>query len=235
MHSVDQFLVQINSAIQDSAGKLTDRDSLFPRALQRYSKDEPLVIVTDVTASGTSDQPLPGTAVSTFEKGFSEIRSVEYPVGHVPAAYLLDEDWDMYETPSGQFVRLLSVTPSAGEAIRITWTARHAADGSTVPDKDFEAVCDFAAALGYEALASIYTQTGDSTIQADTVNYRTKNQEYLSLAKAARKRYYDHLGVDGGVQGQEAPSRAAISLGSLHEDLGGVTGVDRMTHPRATR
>jgi hypothetical protein len=63
-----------------------------------------------------------------------------------------------------------------------------------------------------ESLAAQYAQTGDSTIGADVVNYRTKSSEYLGLAKAARKRYFDHVGAQddsgsGGKPGQRRTSR----------------------------
>jgi hypothetical protein len=50
----------------------------------------------------------------------------------------------------------------------MTWTARHLADGSTVPDSDFYAVVDFAGSLAAEKLASFYVGPGDSDHAAPT-------------------------------------------------------------------
>jgi len=94
-------------------------------------------------------------------------------------------------------------------------------------------VCDYAAGLCFQKLAAIYAQTGDSTISADTVNYRTKSQEYLSLMKALFKNYMDHMGIDDLAAGAE--QGPVIAIGSQHEELGGLLGIDRLTHPRSTR
>jgi hypothetical protein len=241
-HSFDQFQGQRDAALQDAASKLAtaDRDKLLVQAiLGRYSHDRPVEVVSDVTApGGTHDMPLPTDPNYTFEDGFSWLTALEFPAGvnaTVPATYLLDEDFLLYRNPppTGLVIRMLPTIPNAGDTVRVTWTARHKNDGSTVYDSDFEAVCDFAASLCMEALASIYTQTGDSTISADTVNYRTKAQEYLTLAKAARQRYFNHMGIDDPTGG--AQQGAVIAIGSQHEELGGLLGIDRLTHPRSTR
>lgn len=233
-HSLDQFQSQRDVALRDAAGKLPsgDRDALLAQAiLQRYSKDRPRELVSDQAGNGTQLLGMPATGTDVFEDGFSFIRTIEYPLGSVPPNFLLEEDWQLYRTPSALQIMLLSVTPAANDTVRVTWTARHKSDGSTVPDVDFEAVSDFAAALCYEALAGIYAQTGDATIQADSVNYRTKSQEYMGLAKAAAKRYFNHVGITADDKGAEVD--AAIATGSVHENLG--VGLDRLTHRKATR
>jgi hypothetical protein len=236
-HSFDQFQAKRDSALQDAAGKLAaaDRDAMLVQAiLQRYSKDRPRVMVTDVVSTGVSDLPLPTGDVAKFEDGFSEVMQMEYPVGDVPENIVLPENWYMYRSPSGLTVRLLSETPPSGDSVRLTWSARHADDGTTVPDQDFDAVCDYAAALGFEALAAVYAQTGDASISADTVNYRTKGQEYLALAKAARKRYFDHVGIPESGSSGAAQVGPAIAIGSQREEIG-LAGIDRLTHPKSTR
>lgn len=240
-HQLDQFQGQRDTVLQDGGNKLTagKRDALLAQAiLQRYSKDRPREVVDDIQGNGTNLLPLPGGVgdgdagddTDVFEEGYSTIRLIEFPTGQLPPSLVLDEDWQMYRTPGGLKIMLISTAPQVTDTVRITWTARHLADGSTVPDPDFEAVCDYAAGLCYEALAGIYAQTGDSTIGADSVNYRTKSQEYLGLAKAAKKRYFDHVGVDDS-KGVEVG--AAIATGSMHESL--IGGFDRITHRKASR
>ena len=233
-HQLDQFQKQRDAVLQDAARKLAsgDRDAMLAQAiLQRYSKDRPQQLVSDVTADGTPYLPLPTSSQGNFEEGFSTVLQLEYPIGGVPPTILLEEEWTMYRNPSALKVLLTAQTPSAGQSVRVTWTARHPDDGSTVPDFDFEAVCDFAAALCLEALAKTYAQTGDPTIGADSVNYRTKGQEYLSLSKAVQKRYFDHLGIPQDQIGAEVGP--AIATGSIHEMLS--PGFDRLTHPRSSR
>jgi hypothetical protein len=232
-HTLDQFQAQRDVALRDGVAKLPsgDRDALLQQAiLQRYSKDSPRELVSDVAGNGTSLIATPTSGSDTFEDGYSIVEQIELPIGNVPPSLLLDEDWQMYRTPAALKIMLIAATPAASETLRITWTARHKSDGSTVPDADFEAVCDYAAALCYDALAGIYAQTGDATLGADTVNYRTKSQEYASLAKSARQRYFSHMNIDPAAAAQTGP---AIATGSLHENMG--WGGDRLTHPRSSR
>jgi hypothetical protein len=94
-------------------------------------------------------------------------------------------------------------------------------------------VCDYAAALCCQALAAKYAQTSDSSISADAVNYRTKSQEYLSLAKELRKRYDEQVGIQGSDSGSSANASgvaAALSIGDMELRQG--SGVDRLTHRR---
>jgi len=213
-------------------GKLPsgDRDALLQQAILQYSKDRPRELATDVSGNGTSFIALPSAGSDAFDEAFSVIHSIEFPLGSIPPNFVLEEDWQLYRTPSALQIMLLALTPTATDTLRLAWTARHKSDGSTVPDYDFEAVCDLAAAFCYDALAGLYTQTGDATIMADSVNYRTKNQEFQSLAKQARQRYYGHLGIDPTAPAQTGP---AIATGSLHENLAG--GFDRLTHRKASR
>jgi hypothetical protein len=233
-HTLDQFQSQRDVALRDAVGKLPsgDRDALLQQAiLQRYSKDRPREMVSDQTGNGTQLIAMPATAPDVFEDGFSIIHTVEFPISIVPPNYVLEEDWQIYRAPTGLQLMLLAATPASSDTVRVAWTARHKPDGSTVPDVDFEAVCDWAASLCYAALAGIYAQTGDPTILADTVNYRTKSQEYIGLAKAAAKRYFDHMGIAADDKLTEVD--AAIATGSIHEQLG--VGLDRLTHRKASR
>jgi hypothetical protein len=229
---IDNFLAAVRALIQDAAGKLSDVDRkvLIAKAIrQRYSKDRPLHLVEDIVGDGSSSVAMP----QKYEDNFSVIESIEYPIGSEPPTIVESEDWYTYRAPSGLKLRFSSATPTAAKPVRVNYTARHAADGSTVPSEDFDAVCDYMASLCLESLAAQYAQTGDSTIGADVVNYRTKSSEYLGLAKAARKRYFDHVGAQddsgsGGNQGSGEP--AAIATGDLNETMG--WGGDRLTHGR---
>ncbi len=236
--TLDQFQAQRDVVLRDAVGKLPsgDRDALLQQAiLQRYSKDRPRELVSDQAGNGTALIATPsigaGPTLESFEDGFSTIRTIEFPIGIIPPSLVLEEDFQLYRSPTGLQIMLLASTPGASDTVRITWTARHKSDASTVPDVDFEAVCDWAAALCYEALAGVYAQTGDATIMADSVNYRTKSQEYAGLAKAAAKRYFNHLGIPADDKATEVGP--AIATGSIHETLG--MGLDRLTHRKASR
>ncbi len=218
-HTLDQFQTQRDVALRDAVAKLPsgDRDALLQQAIQqRYSKDRPREMVTDVSGNGTGLIPTPTAGSIAFDDGFSLVRTIEFPVGIIPPNFILEEDWAMYRTPTGLQIMLYAATPAATDLLRIAWTSRHLADGSTIPDADFEAVADYAAALGYGALAAIYAQTGDPNIHP--------------ISKEARQRYYNHLGIDPT---QGADTSPAIATGSIHEALG--VGLDRLTHRKASR
>lgn len=233
MPTFADFQTQVRLRLQDAATKLAtaDRDELIKQAIQqRYSKDRARELVADVSGDGTSDLPVP----ANFEEGFSVARAIEYPIGDVPPTFVEDDAWIFYRLPpSGTLkVRLLSARPAASEFVRVTFTARHLSDGSTVRNADFEAVADYAAALSFEALAAVYTQSGDASIAADAVNYRTKSQEYLALAKTLRRRYFQHMGIDEDLAGS-AGAGPAVATGELDQELG--PGGDRLTHPKHSR
>ena len=238
-YTIQNFVDEIPNVLSDDAGHLSGNYAPFVgRAIiQRYSQDAPLSIVSDVEGNGTNLLDLPvapgeGSDLPVFEPDFSTIESIEYPIGQQPPQLVLDSDLRVYRTPSGYQILLNFDAPPVGDSLRVTWTARHLADGSTVPDKDFFAVVDFAASLAAEKLASFYVGTGDSTIQADVVNYRSKSQEMLGIAKALRKRYYNHMGVDENVQGGDE-SAPAFALGNQYLEQN--SGVDRLVHGKYTR
>ena len=225
------FQQEVDARLQDDAAKLVaeEKDRFIKQAiLSRYSQDRPIESVDDEAGNGTADLTPP----NGFEDGFSIVRSVEYPTDNVPASVLEQDQWEMYRSPTGLKVRLLSAKPPASENIRVTWTKRHTDTGATVPEPDFEAVVDFAASLCFDALAAVHVQTGDATLLADSVNYRTKSQEYLGLSKRLRTRYFNHIGISEGDAG-EAAAPAAMSIGDMDNTL--ATGHDRLTHRSGDR
>jgi hypothetical protein len=216
--------------LKDAASRL-DRpaqDAAIDEAVNiRFSADRPREIVTDVPGNGTNDVDVP----EGWEDGFSTAESIEFPIGNVPESLVDASDWKMYRSPSGLFIRMLASVPQESDSLRVTWTMRHTPD--TVPDGDFEALCAYAAALCFETMAASYIQTVDGAIAGDTVNYRTKAQECLSVAKGFRKRYFDHVGIAEDAAGTSVPQAPAMSIGNLHEEL--QPGLDRILHNKYSR
>jgi hypothetical protein len=233
------FVARVDGIVQDT-GKLVpaaDKDEAIKQAItQRYSKDRPQEIVTEQQGSALNDQALPQKDQATnFEEGFSSIKQIEFPIDQVPAALLDQEDWELFRKADGLKLRILSTVPAASETLRVTWTARHKSDGTTVPESDFDAVCDYAAALVFSKMAARATQIGDNSISADTVNYRTKGQEYMTLGKDAAKRYLDHLGISTGGAQQPGGETVAPAMASGEMDIDMGWGGDRLIHGRRTR
>jgi hypothetical protein len=238
-YAISDFVAEIPNVLSDDANHLGDRlPAMVGRAItQRYSVDAPLELVSDVDGNGTNYLDLPvapgeGGNLPVFEPTFSILKSIEFPIGQQPPQLVLDSDFRIYRTPQGYKVLINFDTPGPTDTARMTWTARHLADGSTIPDKDFYALVDFAGSLAAEWLASFYVGTGDASMQADVVNYRSKSQEMLTVAKALRKRYYNHMGVDETASGgnEVAP---AFALGNQYLEQN--SGVDRLVHDKYSR
>jgi hypothetical protein len=236
------FETGVASRIQATGGKLnqTDQDDAITQAVKRYSKDRPREMVSDIVGAGSAYLALPtgpSTPPEQFEDGFSIVRAIEFPVGDLPPTYLEDFEWLMYRTPAGLKIALTGMVPQASDTLRVTWTVRHnqgttgsQAVATTVPDADFEAVCDLAASFCCDKLSAVYARTNDPTIQADAVNYRSKAQEYASLGKQFKKRYDDHIGIEDSGAGGGSPTAGAIAIGDMNLTQG--SGVDRLTHRR---
>lgn len=63
------------------------------------------------------------------------------------------------------------------------------------PAQDFFAICHLAAGLCCQAIAARYSRTNDSTINADSVDHRSRADMFASRAKEFIKLYERHLGL----------------------------------------
>lgn len=242
-YAIADFVNEIPNVLSDDANRLggaggTVLAALVERAiLQRYSADSPLWIVSDIDGNGTNYIPLPVAPgveddLPVFERDFSVIANIEFPIGQQPPQLILDSDFRVYRTPGAADKILINFdSPEPGTFLRATWSARHLRDGSTIPDKDFYAVVDFAASLGAEKLATFYVGTGDSSLQADVVQYRSKSAEMLACAKTLRKRYYNHMGIEEGAA--DADIGPAFAIGNQYLEQN--SGVDRLVHDKYSR
>ncbi|MEW8049308.1 MAG: hypothetical protein AB2792_01965 [Candidatus Thiodiazotropha sp.] len=210
----------VERLVRDDEDKLTsdDIDTAIDMAVTRYSKDRPKSDVQDVAAPGGQRIDLP----SNWVAGFSDIQSIEYPIGNIPVSEL--ENWETYLAPDGEEV-LLQASIEAGESVRFTFTIFHQLDNTndTIPLGDREAVASYAAALCCEQLVSEYSGDSDSTIQADSVDHGNKARQFGNRAAKLRKRYYNELGLD--------PKRNQAAGVVVDLDGRDSRGRDRLTHP----
>lgn len=213
----------VNGHIQDDATKLASGEivtAIEEAIAGRYSKDRPRQVVVDLAGNGiTFEWTL--TSISGWYEGFSQMRAIEYPRGESTPAFLDSGEWTIYDSPSGRSLRFPSPLTN-GEYARVAFTAPHAVDASTVPVSDLYAVGALSAALAARRLAAAYAQTGDSSIVADSVNYRSKSSEYLALARQLEQDYENYLGTD--------PNRLAPSASSTSTWIGDTAGGGRLTH-----
>ena len=99
--------------------------------------------------------------------------------------------------------------------------------GTTIPDADFDAVGALCGELALKQLAILMIQTGDPTLGADVVDYRSKSGQYLKAAEALHLEYIRLMGKEGN------EVVAASAQQQMTENLS--VGLDRLTHPRRSR
>ena len=182
------YQVQVTREVRDDASKLDafDLDDAIAQAVVRYGKDRPREKVEDLSAPGGNLLPLPDAWVS----GFSQLNSLEHPVGNVPPCYIGAGGWWMYATPDGQMIQVVDAI-MADVAVRAAYTVPHVLSDAedTIPLGYREPVACYAAAILCDQLASLYANDGDSTIKADSVQHVSKAGEYAKRAKSLRQRY----------------------------------------------
>ncbi|HEX8276034.1 MAG TPA: hypothetical protein VF615_25580 [Longimicrobiaceae bacterium] len=166
--------------MRDGAGVLAapgDYDQVLEEAVRRYGRARPRRWVADVAGDGGFDYALPA--------GAAAVAQVEYPAGQREPVLVDSLDWTLYDAPEGTALRFRSSTPAVGETVRLTVTGEHSiAEASTsVPSADHDIVVLIASSLACEQLSSHYTNQGDSTIGADSVDHKSKGAEYAHRAK----------------------------------------------------
>lgn len=221
--SID-LLLKIKAIVKDDSAKLADSDyeSAIADALNRYSRHRPDTKAVDITGNGTHGYDLP----SGWIEGFSAIKSIEYPIDDVPATLLDQDEFEIYQAPTKKQIRLLNDSPAATDSFRAIYTILRTT--LTILTSDVDAFCSFAAAISLETLANAFAQTSDSTIAADSVNYRTKSYEFAQRAKRLMQMYKEHMGIK---EDDTTPAASAV----VDLDMKYPGGGERLTHPRWTR
>ena len=213
-------------------------DSAIAQAVTKYSQDRPREVTEDEVGNGTGYFVVVGTGavLAAWADGFSDIKSIDYPAGTVASGYTPTwlqpgEDWVGYKDASKTYLYLRHAEPIASETVRITYTAYHQHDSiaSTVPTADLDALYDLSAYFACVMLATKAAGSSDSTISADSVNYRDSQLRYKQQAEAWLSSYADRMGqpADGTPAG--ASSNANWNSSNL------AVGRDWLTHPRRRR
>lgn len=226
------LLRSIAAKLQDDASFLTpdEIDQFVQDALGHAELDRPLQLVVDIAGDDTQDLALP----TSYIKGFSTIESVESPAGENPPVYLTpDDDWFVYEDPSkpaGQQNRLRFrwTQPAVGDNVRVVFTARYTltVSSANLDPAEFLAVLYKALVFCYQALASTFVQSQNSSISADSVDYGSRAQNFLFLAERYEQSYKRAVGLSKDV-------RAAQALGEI--DVVYDHGEDMIWHSRWNR
>lgn len=219
--------------LQDQGDYLTagDREQAFREALARYTRDVPRDIWEDFSGDGSAYQ---FSFVDDFTVGFSQVASVEFPVGERPQSYLVASDYHLYQSDASTVVlELPNHTPGASETVRVVYTARHTIDGldaataTTIPAWHEEAVVTLAASRMLARLAGRFIHEQDATIDADSTARTTKDESAAKRSRALEQDYRDLMGIRKGV----VPGLVTLNWS---ETFSG-SGIDFLTHPKRWR
>jgi len=121
--------------------------------------------------------------------GYFNVVRIQYPLEDYPPIFLDDAD---YFVKDEQWC-FVSINPTTGEEARVYYTTSWEAED--IPSKHFEPVCNLAAAVVCEQLASRYTRMSRRQIGADSVDYKMRASDSKNDAIMFRKSAYRLLGV----------------------------------------
>jgi len=229
--TIADFRTKVGIIIKDTAGVLSltatsgDVDQLILSAVEFYSKRKPRVLYQKYPGDSGYSYAMP----TSWQDGFSDIVSLEYPSGEQVPVYLQTEDWEIHQDDTGMKIRFLNDSPGASEFFIVGYTVIHtlSASASTIYVNDFEALCYLAASYCCKALSKAYAQSSEPIINADAVDYKSKSGEY---AKRAEELYKDFERL-------MTLSEETIDAGSVVKDFdtGFIWGGRHLTHPKEFR
>lgn len=209
----------------------SEKEKAIAQASKEHSKYRPKTRVADVTGVDTFEYKC-STYLTYWKDGFSSIKTIEYPINdddETPDMILDESMLRSYRKPDGEYFRFLEDSPDTDEEFRVNYTAPHVIDdiGSSVDYTDEEAFEMLAASYLCQMIAAAYSMQGDPTINADSVNHKTKAGEYRRQASEYRALYFTNMGIK---EGENAPSVAFVDW-----DKPPSWQSDRMTHPKRYR
>ena len=224
------YITRTKVILQDDAGVLDSDDTELKALLSDavnliYEKDRPRLKVHELTGDGANyDFDLP----ADFIAGYSMILKVEYPAGSQSPVYMAQEDYAVYDNGTAKKFRFLVDTPGSGEKALLIYTCPHNLNESenTVYEGDFDAVCHLTAGIALLVMGNKYSQTKESTIGADVVEYRAKSDICRALAKEQFNLYDKAIGKK-----DEATAAALIREYDTSYPWGG----ELLTHPSRWR
>jgi hypothetical protein len=191
----------VSGLIQDQAGKLdtTARNLAIRNAVELHSMNVPAVKYQIVTGVSNKTSRTP----TGWSDTISQIVKIEFPINQRPPIYLEEEDFEVIRaaTASTPF-RILFKTfvPGATSPFGVIFTAPHklgiTANQNTIPDNHIVAVANLAASIACQQLAAFYSQSGDSLINADSVNNQSKLPNYLQISKVYLTYYMNFFKID---------------------------------------
>lgn len=199
-----------------------DYDRHILGALDLFSKSVPATLVVSVTGNGTSSYAVPTGWIDEL----STILFIEYPISEIPPSYLFNDRYMIFQSTSTIWkIMLFDETPTSSETFKVTFTAKR--DATNIPDGLLEPFVWLAGALCLLELSTKAVNYVDSSINADSVNYESKDEQYSEKVRQLMKMYRDSIGILEGF------SKGAIYI--TQRDTKYPYGISRLTHSRAER
>jgi len=234
---------RIRTALKDDASSnnlLTDAqvNQVIDAAIREYSRDRPRIAYALASGDGSAyDFRLPRLWVW----GLSYLEEVEYPAGEQYPTLVDPNEWHVHESALGvQPVRKIRLngTPASGtDNIQFKYSALHVHNDEldSIPYADFDAVMWLATSYGALALAGKMSASIDSTINADSADYRGGQNRWENVAKRYRELYLDHIGSQGPNSGGLASGTGRGAAITQDWDVNLQSGSDRLWHSRRNR
>lgn len=225
------FRTKVRQKVTASTNILTNDilDSLIDDAVVEFSLQFPIPIVRDISADDAIDD---NRREYRFPDGgagdFTLIKQIEYPIGNAPPTilqpgqdYIKSRTINEENNSFPQIIKFLTGTIAAGESFRLTFTGLHTFDQR---DFDVEVPDDLTVSRAWEGVVSIltaahccrflatyYANNTSGVIDADTVDYDRKSEQYTLLA-AEYQRRYDALAKGMGSAGEEPQAVPAMEI-----------------------
>jgi len=189
----------------------TARQSAITASLHLYSRLRPRVKAEDYEGDGsTYTFTLPADYYDS-----SRIVRIEWDQGEQvpgwldPVYYTIY--YDLVDSTLTPMLRLY-LTPGSSDTVRLYYTTLHTINesGSSVPDGDFEALCQLAAYHLASTLAGHYASKFQPSLEGYVISYRTKSDQYRSLATQFLNAFKLYLGMKSGDAAPAAAVRRSL-------------------------
>lgn len=197
-----------------------DYDLSIRAALDIFSLHKPSELRADIVGTGTNLYSVPTTWINEF----SQIIKIEVPLGNSPPSFLLNTDYEVYQSTSSLWKILFHANISGTFGVYFTGKR----DALTIPEGFIEAFVWLCIGLIFANLSNAYITSIDSSININTVDYQDKSEQFKNQSKYFLKMYKDFIGVD---ELNIVPFSFISNISTINFPY----GFERLTHPRIDR
>lgn len=186
MADLAEIQQEYTNSLQDQAALLEEinlptldnvRDKAIEAGIRWYEKRYPFLNTILRNSITPGYYPVP-----TDWAPFSRLAYVEFPIDETPPRYLSPKGIQEQRREGNALFHYIE--PNPGGDFRFTYTAKHAADLSTIEDRHEPVIGKMSAAIAAVQFAALYANTVVNNL--DAVNYRSKEQEWRAVAKEMR-------------------------------------------------